>query len=466
MHTFRHRIELDHPVETVFAWHGRPGAFQRLAPAWAKVRLLAATGGIERGGRVTLELRKGPARLRWELAHTHFEENRLFVDEQVAGPFAGWRHEHQFEALAPNRCALTDVVTWQAPLGTLGSRLGEGFMQRSLRRLFLFREARLRGDLELHRRLAQARGADAPPLNVAITGATGLIGTELANLLTAGGHTVRRISRGRAGDIRWDPAAQEIEAAKLEGLDAVVHLAGEPIGNGRWTARKKLAVHRSRKAGTLLLARTLAGLAARPAVFVSGSAVGYYGDRGDELLPETAAPGAGFLADVCLAWERATDPAQAAGIRTVRLRTGMVLSAAGGALPAMRLPFQFGAGGRLGSGRQYMPWIDIDDELGLCLHAIASASVHGAMNAAAPEPLQNGEFSTVLGRVLRRPALLPVPDLAIRILLGEMGEALLLQGQRAIPAKALATGYAFLRPDLQESLRTQLGRFTDRAAAG
>jgi len=465
MPVYRHRIELDHPVETVFQWHRMPGAFARLSPPWENVRVRASSGGIEPGGRVELELRKGPASLGWVVEHTEFEENRLFVDEQVSGPFAAWRHEHRFSPLGPDRCALEDVVTWEAPMGALGETFGGSYIQRSLERLFRFRAARLVGDLEFHRRMETLRGKDAPPLTVGITGATGLIGTQLTHLLTTGGHVVRRVTRSpEAGssDVGWNPSRGEIDAEALEGVDAVVHLAGESIAGVRWTDAKKKAIHRSREAGTLLLSRTLAGSRKRPAVLVSASGVDYYGERGDEALTEDAGPGQGFLSEVCMAWEEATRPARSAGIRTVLLRTGVVLSAGGGMLGTVLLPFKLGVGGRLGSGRQYVSWVDLDDHLGIILHALANTRVEGPLNSTAPNPVPNAAFTDVLGRVLGRPTLLPVPGFAIRTLLGEMGEELLLQGQRVVPEKARRTGYAFLRPEIEDALRLQLGRFEDR----
>jgi uncharacterized protein len=416
-----------------------------------------------------LEMKRGPATLTWEVEHTEYEENRRFVDEQVSGPFASWRHEHRFEPLAAGRSAVTDIVRWEAPLGPLGEAFGGGYIERSLARLFHFRGERLAGDLTLHQRVAAARGfgdavGGARPMTVAITGATGFIGSELTHLLTSGGHRVRRVTRSPredSDDIGWNPARGEIDAAGLEGVEAVVHLAGEPIVGVRWTDAKKKAIHRSREAGTLLLARTLAALDRKPAVLVSASGIDYYGDRGDDLLTEDASPGRGFLSEVCLAWEQATAPARGAGIRTVVLRTGIVLSPAGGVLGTMLLPFQLGLGGRLGRGRQYMSWIDLDDHLGLILHAITTPELKGPVNSVAPNPVMNAAFTDVMGRVLSRPTVLPVPSLAIRGLMGEMGVTLLLEGQRGVPAKAKASGYRFLRPDLEDSLRMQLGRFDE-----
>jgi uncharacterized protein len=461
MPVHRHRVELDHPVEEVFAWHTRPGAFERLSPPWEDVRIREREGGIQVGGRVVLGLRKGPAELTWEVEHTAYEENRLFVDEQRSGPFQKWRHEHRFQSLPGGRSVVEDIVEWEPPLGSLGETFGGGYIQRNLERLFVFRGVRLADDLGRHRAWAAE-----PRLTVAISGSSGLIGTQLTHLLTSGGHRVRPITRGAAeeGEIRWDPARGEIDAAALEGVDAVVHLAGEPIVGVRWTEAKKKAILRSREVGTLTLARALAQMTTPPRVLVSASAVGIYGDRGEELLTETSEPGEGFLSQVCQAWESGTLPARTRGIRTVHLRTGIVLTPAGGVLGTVLLPFQFGVGGRLGSGTQFMSWIDLDDELGLILHALMNPQVRGALNATAPNPVPNASFTDVLGRVLGRPTLLPVPSLAVRGLLGEMGRELLLFSQRVSPEQADRTGFTFLRPHLEDALRFQLGREEDSPA--
>jgi len=456
MPTLQHRFELDHPAAEVFAWHTRPGALERLTPPWESLRVVGRSGGVEPGGTVTLELRRGPARLTWEARHTEVDEGKRFVDEQVGGPFRFWRHEHRFEALGPDRCAVADHVEWEAPLGSLGDAFSEGYVRASLQRLFAFRKRRLAGDLAAHRRYGPGDGRI-----VAITGSGGLIGGSLAHLLTTGGYRVLRVTRNRAvseGETSWDPSTGRIDTGAFEGLHGVVHLAGEPIAGLRWTRARKEAILSSREDGTRLLARTLAAVGAPPQALVSGSAVGYYGNRGDEPLTERSGSGEGFLAEVCRRWESATLPARTAGIRTVHLRTGLVLSAAGGVLGTLLLPFQFGLGGRIGSGRQYQPWVDLDDETDMILHALGTPLVKGALNATGPAPVPNAAFTDVLGRVLGRPTLLPVPALAIRAALGEMGVELLLSGQRVHPSQALDSGYRFRFSDLEDSLRHQLGR--------
>jgi uncharacterized protein len=298
-------------------------------------------------------------------------------------------------------------------------------------------------------------------VDVAVTGASGLIGRALVRRLEDLGHSVRRVVRsggGGADEVRWDPMVGMIDSAALAGVDAVVNLAGEGIGDHRWTAAHKQRVRASRVTGTTVLAEAMARLDPRPSVLVNGSAVGFYGDRGDEELTETSGAGTGFLPEVVQAWEAATRPAAQAGIRTVCCRTGIVLSADGGAL-AKQLPlFRFGLGGRLGSGRQWLPWISIDDEVGAIVHLL-TADVDGPANLSAPAPVTNAEFTRVLGRVLGRPTFLSVPAFGPRLLLGrELADELLFSSARMVPDCLVASGYRFTHPDLEGALRAVLGR--------
>lgn len=300
-------------------------------------------------------------------------------------------------------------------------------------------------------------------MHVAITGATGLIGSALAPSLTAGGHRVTRVTRRpqpASGTVTWNPAAGELDPDDLRGVDAVVHLAGEPIASGRWTKRRKQRIRDSRVQGTALLARTLAEMEDGPRVLVVSSGIDYYGDRDDEVLTEDSGPGEGFLAEVCVAWEAAADPARDAGVRVVHLRTGMVLSARGGALPKLLLPFRLGVGGRFGSGRQYWSWIAIDDMVALVDHVLTSPDLSGPANAVAPAPVTNAEFTRILAAVLSRPAILPVPRFAPRLVLGELADTLLFASQRAFPERAEADGFVFAHANLEEALRHVLNRRT------
>jgi uncharacterized protein (TIGR01777 family) len=293
-------------------------------------------------------------------------------------------------------------------------------------------------------------------MKVLVSGSSGLIGSALVDRLRRDGHVVVRLVRGvsDAPDrVGWDPRAGSIDVAALEGFDGVVHLAGAPVAASRWSKRVKQRILASRVLGTRTLAEALAGLTHPPRVLVSASGVGYYGDRGDDLLTEESAPGNGFLAEVARQWEAATEPASAAGIRVAMMRLGVVLSANGGALPRMVFPFRLGAGGPVGAGRQYMSWITLDDAVSAIQHVIETDTLSGPVNTVAPSPVTNGEFARTLGRVLHRPCLLPLPAFAVKLMMGEMGAELLLAGTRAVPAKLEAAGFVFQQPRLEAALR-------------
>jgi uncharacterized protein len=296
-------------------------------------------------------------------------------------------------------------------------------------------------------------------MRIAVTGSSGFIGTALCRRLEQAGHQVTRVVRGdpAPGQVAWDPAAGTIDASGLEGHDGVVHLAGEGIGEHRWTAAHKARILDSRKAGTELLAGALAGLQDPPQVLVSGSAVGFYGDRGDEVLREDSGPGSGFLADVVRTWEAATRAAEDAGIRVVNIRTGLVMSAEDGALAESLPVFRLGLGGRLGSGQQWWSWISLDDEVGAIVHALQTPDLAGPVNLTGPEPVTNSEFTQTLGEVLNRPAKLFVPRVALALRFGgEMTDDMLLASQRAVPEKLLASGFEFEHPTLEAALRATL----------
>lgn len=296
-------------------------------------------------------------------------------------------------------------------------------------------------------------------MKVVVSGSHGLIGQALVAALLARDHQVARLVRGQPepGQVGWDIAAGRIDAAAMEGADAVVHLAGAGLARRRWAKAEKDRIAGSRRAGTGLLSRALAGLDRPASVLVSGSAIGWYGSRGAELLDEDSPPGSGFLAEVCQDWEAATAPAEEAGLRVVHLRTGIVQSRRGGALAKQLALFKRGLGGRLGSGQQYVSWISLDDEVGAILHALTEPSVQGPLNATAPSPVTNAELTRVLATVLGRPAVLAVPRAALGIVLGsEMAAETVLASQRVRPAKLISTGYAFRHPDLRGALAAEL----------
>ena len=297
-------------------------------------------------------------------------------------------------------------------------------------------------------------------MEIAISGSSGLIGSALVRALRDAGHGARRLVRrgtGSPDEITWDPDAGTIDAARFAGVDAVVHLAGEPIAARRWTAAQKRRILESRTRGTSLLARTVAALDPKPRAFLSGSAIGFYGDGGDEVLTEASPRAPGFLADVVAAWEAAAQPAIDAGIRTVFLRSGVVLSRDGGAMGKVLPLFRFGVGGPIGRGREWWPWISITDEVGAIEHLL-TADVAGPVNLVSPTPVRAGEYAKAIGRALHRPVILPVPRLGPQLLLGrELAASLLGQSQRVLPTRLEASGYRFLHPDIDTALRALLG---------
>jgi uncharacterized protein (TIGR01777 family) len=352
---------------------------------------------------------------------------------------------------------LVDDVRYALPLGPLGRLFGGRATRRKLERMFAYRHRVTAGDLARH----HAGGGHAAPLRVLVTGASGLVGTALGAFLTTGGHEVVPLARATAARTdapTWDPAAGRIDLAPAGDVDAVVHLAGESIAGGRWTERRKERLRSSRIDATRLLVSALSGLARPPRVLVSASGVGIYGDRGEEVLTEESAPGDDFLSGLAAAWEAEARAAEAAGIRVACLRFGMVLTPAGGALASMLPAFRAGVAGRLGSGRQYVPWVSLDDVLGAVLHALVEERVSGPVNVVGPELVTNREFTRTLGRVLRRPTFLPAPRFALRLALGELADALLLASQRAEPERLRASGFTWQHPTLESALRHVLGR--------
>ncbi len=443
-------------ADELYQWHARPGAFERLTPPWETVRVLERHGGIDDGAEVVVALRTLGRWRRWVARHHDHQPGRQFCDTQREGPFARWDHCHRFVPDGPSRSRLEDEIAYALPLGRLGNGLGGAFVRRTLERTFRYRHAVTARDLALHQKYAPAR-----PWKVLVTGSTGLVGSALVPFLTTAGHHVVRLVRSPAqaglDTIPWNPAEGVLDPTQLEGFDAVVHLAGENIAGRRWSAEQKARIRDSRVGPTRLLCQALNRLNRPPRVLLAASAIGYYGDRGDAWLEEASAPGDGFLAEVCQAWEAATASASSAGIRVVNLRLGIVLSPAGGALAKMLTPFRLGVGGRIGSGRQFMSWIALDDVLGAIYHALVTPRVAGAVNAVAPHPVTNHEFTRTLGRVLHRPTVFPLPALAARLAFGEMADELLLASARVAPRKLIETGYPFWFRDLEPALHHLLG---------
>ncbi|MBU8894231.1 TIGR01777 family oxidoreductase [Corallococcus sp. M34] len=458
-HVFRARSPMPVPASDLFRWHAREGAFERLVPPWDPVQVVERSGeGIQTGARLAIALRVGPLRSRLSAEHTAYEEGVLFQDTQRSGPFRRWVHTHHMRpGPSSGSSVLEDEVEYELPLGALGSAVAGAPVRRRLEHTFAYRHAVTFADLKRHAAFA-ARG----PLTVAISGASGLVGSALGPFLTTGGHRVKRLVRGPAdalrGEISWAPQRGELDARALEGVDAVVHLAGANVAGHRWTPEYRDLILKSRTEGTRVLCEALAKLERKPRVVVSASAIGYFGDRGDEVLTEASGAGTGFLSQVCREWEAATAPAEDAGIRVVHARLGVVLDAREGALAKMLPAFLAGGGGPMGSGRQWMSWVSLEDVLGLLHFAMMTPDVRGALHVVSPGAVRQAELARTLGRVLHRPAFLPMPAAVIRTLFGQMGEEALLSGAHAVPEAALRHGYAFTFPELEGALRFTLGR--------
>ncbi|WP_308465137.1 TIGR01777 family oxidoreductase [Rathayibacter soli] len=441
---------VDATIQDVFGWHTRPGAFTRLSPPWQPVSLRAESDNLQ-DGEALLRL---PGGLTWVSRHdpTRYRPPHQFVDTIAAGGLASipvytalrWRHTHQFADAGNERTRVTDRV--ETPLGS-----------HLLRPMFLYRHSQLAGDLAAHR---WATENGARPLTIAVTGTSGLVGSALCAFLTSGGHRVIRLVRRQAhgGDERtWNP--MKPNAGLLEGIDALVHLAGESIA-GRFTPAHKRAIRDSRIAPTRLLCELATTTRPGPRTIVAASAIGYYGaDRGDEALTEESPAGESFLANVVADWEAATRPAATAGIRVINIRTGIVQSPRGGTLRLLRPLFALGMGGRIATGQQWLSWIDLDDLIDIYNRALFDTHLSGPVNAVAPQPVRNVEYTRTLARVLTRPALIPVPNLGPQLLLGEEGAHELAQAnQKAAPAKLLHVGHHFRQRNVEGSLRHQLGR--------
>lgn len=455
MPVFEQRSEMPVPREALYRWHMRPGAFERLAPPWEGVEVVERQGdGVSAGSRLTLRAPIGPVSPTW---HAEIQSNTPgegFVDVQTRGPFARWEHHHRFlDGPSADRSELLDHVEYELPVGALGQAVAGEYVQARLERMFRWRHARTREDLRRHGLLPE-------PRVFALTGASGLVGRRLVPFLTGGGHRVLRLVRRAPqgpDEVRWDPEAGVLDPAGLEGVDVIVHLAGENVGEGRWTAARRERILESRRRGTALIAQAAAALRRRPEALLCASAVGWYGDTGAAVVDEQGPPGQGFLAEVCRVWEASAEPARAAGLRVVHARVGVVLDPAGGALQKLLPPFRLGLGGPVGGGAQGFPWVSPDD-LVYALHWLAAREdIAGPVNVVAPERLSQGDFARGLGQALGRPAVAPLPGFALRAAFGDMAEEVLLAGQRVEPAVLRRAGFRWTHPTLADCLAAQLG---------
>ncbi|WP_244154350.1 TIGR01777 family oxidoreductase [Desulfospira joergensenii] len=453
IYTKRTRINV--PVEAAFAWHARNGAILRLTPPWAPLKMISRSGiGIDKGVKVLFRIKVFKIPMAWEAEHIVWEKNRMFRDCQTRGPFALWEHTHRFLPQPGNSTVMEDEVKFKLPLGWL-SRPFYRFAEKELDRMFSYRHRVLKHDLENHADKGSKK-------RILVSGASGTIGSILVPFLRTCGHEVIRLvrkTRDLSGDeLFWDPSAGILDLGKTGPFDAVINLNGLDISRGRWTPEYKKKIIDSRVLSTRLLASKISGLDTKPEVFISSSAIGFYGDSGDRLIEEEDTEGECFISAVCSQWEDASSEARNAGIRTVLLRIGVVLTPAGGALAKMELPFRLGLGVKFGRGSQYMSWISMEDTLSAILHILENGVINGQVNLTAPNPVTNREFSRTLASVFHKKLVFTLPGFLVRLFWGEMGKETLMASTRVMPGKLLDSGFSFQHETLEPALRDMLGR--------
>ena len=441
-----------------FAWHQRPGALARLLPPWENIQVLRRAANIDVGSQVEFLTRVGPFPLRWLAEHTACCPPEYFEDVQLHGPFKHWRHRHQFNEMPDGKTILEDQLEYSLPGGRCGAWIARQSVEKKIERMFAFRHAVTRADLQSH-----ARYHNRQRIAVGITGADGLVGSALTAFLTTGGHSVTAICRSLRDTaapekIVWNPGFdQELDHASHR-WDAVIHLAGENIARRRWTAKQKREIWTSRVERTRSFCESLVSLSKRPSVLLAASATGFYAEPSiTEISSEDAPQGEGFLAELAAAWEEACRPAIEAGIRVVHLRFGMVLSPRGGALRAMLPVFRTGMGGRVGVGNQIWSWVSLDDAVGAIHHALMESDIRGPLNVVSPLPVTNAEFTEKLARALHRWAPVPLSRGMAKMFLGEMADAMLCSSIRATPEKLCDTGYEFRDSELDHALDHMFG---------
>lgn len=454
--TFIKRFQVDSSVEEAFQWHAREGAIERLSPPWDPLKIIRRSGGIRSGAEVVMKLKMGPIPYTWQAEHTSYVENELFRDEQRKGPFSKWIHTHRFAANETGGCEVEDHIEYKLPFHFLSHLFAQPLILKKLGAIFDYRHRTTQQDLSLHN-----LNRKKEKLTFLISGATGVIGSALVPFLTTGGHRVIKLVRNRATDhpdeISWDPMAGRLDLNPSEKIDAIIHLAGENIGSQRWSETKKKKIIDSRNLGTALMAEKISRLQQKPRVFLCASAIGYYGDRGEQMVTEQDGAGDDFISDVCTQWERSTDVAVEAGIRTAFLRIGVVLTPLGGALARLLLPFQLGMGTKIASGKQYVSWISMPDVLGSIYSLVFNEALSGPINIVSPKPCTNLELSKTLAKVLHRPVFFRIPETLIKSLFGQMGREVLLSSTRVQPQVLLDSHYQFLYPDLEQWLLDTLG---------
>tara|TARA_X000000950_G_scaffold289209_1_gene410850 strand:+ start:1249 stop:2550 length:1302 start_codon:yes stop_codon:yes gene_type:complete len=431
-------------------------------PEWEGIRPLEV-GGIKDGAVTTFRMSIGIVPQKWKAKHHSYIEGEQFCDNMIKGPFARWNHTHKFLENGTDEMKIQDTIDWKLPFHFF-TRIGAPIMvMPRVHQMFKHRSRRILADLK-----RQEMFKDAPRKRILISGSTGLIGTQLGAFLETDGHDVHRLLRPStklhadqdpAKVVKWNDHTGEILEGSLENFDVVIHLAGAGIGDKRWSKKRKKLIAESREIPGRNLSNALAELSSPPSLFMCASAIGFYDNRGDEDLDETSSIGDGFLAKICKKWEDAMKPASDAGIRTIIMRNGIVTTASGGMLQQILLPAKLGGMGPIGGGRQWQSWISFDDLIYAIHYLMNHEDASGVFNMTSPNPVTQKQYAKTLGKVLRRPAFAPVPGFVMKILFGELGKSLILDGQKVHPKRLLELGFEFEHETLESALRDTLGRF-------
>ena len=457
---------LDHPVGDVFRYHDTPGVIDRLIPPWEPVRLAKRTDSLAVGSEVELVQTIFGMQRGWLARHTELVPDHLFVDSQVYGPFARWTHRHEFQVISDSRCQLTDRVEYRLPFSPV-SNIAEPWVRAKLSSMFAYRHRITADDLRAKQDFAPRIAELGHVPRIAVTGASGLVGRRVVELASVLGWHVLRIARPNSKPdsipfpltvetVVWDSQSSDMPPA-LSGLDAVIHLSGFGIAEKRWNDQVKKQIWSSRVDVTQQLVAALNTLPSPPARLVSAAGIGVFGDRGDTLCVEETEAGEGFLSELSLAWESAANAFGTSAHSVVQARLGMVLHPRVGALPKLLTPARLGLVGPMGSGRQYWPWIHIDDCANILLHLAIAKGASGPYHVVAPQEVRQREFAATLGKIYWRPSFFPTPAWLLRLAIGEMAEPLLLASVRAATPRLIASGYRFRFPELKDALRNLLG---------
>ncbi|MCP3922922.1 MAG: TIGR01777 family protein [Desulfobacterales bacterium] len=452
---FIKKTEFNCSKEELFEWHEREFALERLSPPFDPVKVISRKGsGIEIGAKVTIKMHAGLIPFIWKAEHTEYKKPDEFADIQVSGPFSFWKHTHTITD-SGNKAFLEDKIEYSLPFGFILNKLFRKKIESNLSSIFKFRHKTLANDLILHSKYGKERKI------ILIAGASGQLGSALIPFFSTGGHKVIRLVRREhinQNEIFWDPSKGFLDLSKAGKIDAIINLSGENIGEGRWTKSKKAKIIESRTKTTKLLVDEILKLDDPPEVFISSSAIGFYGNTKENIVNEKSEQGSDFISEVCKLWEDAARSVEKAGVRLLNARIGVVCSPLGGALEKLITPTKMGFGGKLGSGKQHMSWIGMDDILGIFYYFIHDKKISGPVNICTPDSITNYDMIKAIGKALKRPTFFTVPSFIIKILFGKMGDEIVLSDMRVKPEVLINSSYEYICDDFDEYLKFVLGK--------